>query len=70
MIRVVRIGEPGDLGLPPGCGDRNSEVVERGATADQRLPAGPVGDHRPFYSEKQLELARASYPLPGLAVMQ
>lgn len=45
VVVVVRIGEPVDVGLPPGGRQGDAQMVEHRTAADHGFAAGPVGQY-------------------------
>jgi hypothetical protein len=43
MVRVLRVGQPGEQGVPAGGGRADEGVVQRGAAAQDREPGVGVG---------------------------
>lgn len=71
VVEVVRVRKLRDVAAPAGRGHRDPEVVQCGATADDRLATGFVGRfHCSARIDEQIDAGAAGDPPPGLAVVQ
>jgi hypothetical protein len=43
MVEAIRVGEPLDVGSPPGGGHRDAQMIEHGPAADEGLSPRLVG---------------------------
>jgi hypothetical protein len=70
MTGVNGIGQPSNTGYPTGRGHGDAQVIERGATTQDRVAAGLVGGgHRPVAIDEQVDNIVLRHPPPGLAVV-